>query len=136
MDWANKRFGTGSALFSITVSMLIGATIGYILGVSLPLFLKQMNTIPKPISTGFLINYIVIIIEVLCAMVGMFIFLRFGRKNPLLLLSILIASLEFKVYNFKFTFLLLELAFNYQIGAIGLGINCIGILLIIWYLYL
>ena len=63
----------------------------------------------------------------------MYIFIKSRRKNTCLLFALLISSFEYLVPGSKFTFLFFELGFTFTIGKIGLGINFLGIILLIWY---
>jgi|SRR5690554_2083141 len=123
----------GRNLFVITVLILIGITVGFALGASLPMFLNQVTPEYGLIYTGFITNYGLMLIEAILAIVGIFFLLKNKRKNIFLLVSLLIPCFEYIISGVKFTFLVVELGFTFSFGQIGLGINFIGIILLVWY---
>lgn len=120
----------------LTFLFLLGISICYILGVSFPLFVNRVRPEHGAIYIGFLINFGLILIETILATIGVFCLIKNRRKNKYLLLSLLITCLEYIISGMKFTFLSFELGFTFSFGQVGLGINFIGLILLIWYLKL
>lgn len=123
-------------LFVITFLVFWGINIGYTLGVSFPMFINRIRLEHNAIYIGFLINYGIMLIETILATVGVFFLLKNRRKNIFLSLSLLVICFEYIVSGIKFTFLPFELGFTFSFGQIGLGINFIGLILLVWYLKL
>lgn len=123
-------------LFDIIVLFLVIATVVYFVGFSIPLILKQINPMPKPIYIGILINSLMILAELVCAIIGSYLFLKAEKANPFLPLALIISIVEFKIYNLKLTTLLLEIGFTFSLGSFSIGINIIGVALVYWYIQL
>lgn len=125
--------GNSRNLFLITILILIGITVGFVFGTSLPMFLNRVKPEHGLIYSGFLANYGLVLIEAILAIVGTFFILKNRQKNIFLLLALLITCFEYIISGVKFTFLVFELGFTFSFGQIGLGINFIGLILLVWY---
>lgn len=126
----------GKALFVVVFMLMIGATIGFCLGTSVPLFFKYTNDLKPAIYAGFLVNFSVIALEAVCAAVGMLLFLAQGVKNKFLLVALVFGSVDFRVYANRFVSLFIDFGLVLPWGAVGVGVNLIGVLLLVWYLLL
>lgn len=126
----------GRALFVVVFMLMIGATIGFCLGTSVPLFFKYTNDLKPAIYVGFLVNFVIITLEAVCAAVGMMLFLRQGVKNRFLLISLVFGLVDFRVYANRFVSLFIDFGLVLPWGTVGIGVNLIGVLLLGWYLLL
>ncbi len=126
----------GKALFVVVYLLMFGATVGYCLGTTLPLFMKYTDDLKPAIYIGFLANFTAIAVEALCAAIGMLLFLRRGRKNIFLLISLIIALIDFRVYGNTFVSLFIDFGLVLPWWTVGVGVNLIGVLLLGWYLLL
>ena len=132
-----KEIGNkGRNVFVTTFLIFLGITIIYTLVASLPIFINRIKPEHGAIFIGFLVNYGLMLIETILAFLGVFFLLKKRIKTTFLLLSLLITSFEYIISGMKFTFLFLELGFTYSLGKIGLGINFIGLIFLVWYLRL
>ena len=120
-------------LFIITLLILIGITVGFSLGTSFQIFKNQVKPEQGLIYSAFVVDYIILGIELISVIIGAYILIKNDRKNFFLLLALIIACFEYLLPGIKFTFLLFELGITLSLGTIGIGINFIGIILLIWY---
>lgn len=123
----------GRIWFVVIFLFFLVSSIVYTLGVSLSVFINQVKPEHGAIYIGFLVHYGLMLIETILALIGVFVLLKNRRKNIFLLLSLLISCLEYIISGVKFTFLAFELGFTFSLGRIGLGINFIGLILLLWY---
>ncbi|HRZ87295.1 MAG TPA: hypothetical protein P5287_05715 [bacterium] len=124
----------GTSVFVVVFLLLIGATAGYCVGSTLPLFMKYTNELKRPIYLGFLVNFSMIVLETLCAAAGSALLLRKGRKNVFILLSLIIATIDFRVETGTYVALMLDYGFILPVGSLGIGFNVVGVVMLAWYL--
>ncbi len=129
-------------LFFISVFlMIIAGSAIYSFIFSLPRILRLLRfesdgQLISLMSIGLIIGYILILIELILGILGIIRWIKIGCENDLLLKALYITCFEYKILNVKFTMIMFELGFTFTFGQIGIGINFIGLVLLLWYLRL
>jgi cytochrome c biogenesis factor len=123
-------------LFVIITSIIFTGTAIFVFVFLLPRFLGNVDPKFANINVAFFISCFLILIELIFAIVGLYVFIASNRKNMFLLIALLIACLEYIVSGVKLALICLEIGFTIHFSQFGIGVNFIGVALLVWYLRL
>lgn len=135
MDLSTQTFEQRKIIFIIVLLTIEGFYAGYNAGIMPGFILSQ--TFPRIIYVGFWIWLLGAVSSLLCLTIGSYLLLRHGKTaNHFIFTYLVLVSLEFKTNIVKFNWLPFSLSFYLQLGDVGIGINFVGLLLLVWYLRL
>lgn len=126
--------------FAITILFLTGIMIGMTAGRTLPIYLDNSSNLSLTFKSIFFLSFIIYFIEILLSIIGCYNLLIKRTVNLPLLITAIIFCIEISANNMKFTFLPFDFnfmfKFNYGDIILGLGVNFLGVIFILWWIKL
>ena len=125
-------------IFALTVFGLAASNVALQL-FGFPTSLRQLHSAGAPHSVYVAVSIwlLGLVVSTLCAAVGSYHLLRQGKvSNPYLFCYVLMTIPMFGVENWSLHWMPVGFHFTFHVGAFLLGVNAVGVLLLVWYRFL
>ncbi len=124
-------------IFPIVTIFITGITVGMLTFSIVPLFIQNYSIIAPGLKTIIYMIFFLYFLENIFVLSGSYLMIKHNKINYFLLITALLYSITISVNGLKFAFLPFRLDFTLQYNSgnsiVGVGVNLIGLIFIIWW---